>query len=219
MALVNDAVNVTAGSGSTIATQSPGGSNTTEYQVTMMAHSSGHVLDTVPTFFVAIPPLDLAANRYHWELFNGSASTTTVVLRSVRFMPQEVGTFLANSAAGFHFYRTTAISSGGTAGTYEATSAGSLTANIARMDLNDSVISSAISAKTVLTSIVTGSYLFHAFYSLSSAVPWSAQFEVLPSPFFDQGLVIRPGAGVAIRQSNVASTGTLGWLLTCTRDS
>lgn len=219
MALANDSVLVTPGSGATIATATPGGSNTTEYQVTVQAHSSGHLLDTVPSFFVAIPPLDLAANRYHWELFNGSASTTTVTLRSIRYQPQEVATYVGATAAGFYFYRTTAISSGGTAGTYEAVSTGTLQANIARLNLADSAISSAISAKTVLTSIVTGSYLFHTFYSLSSAVPWTVQAEVLPSPLFDQGLVIAPGAGIAVRQSNVASTGTLGWLLTCTRDT
>src|SRR5882762_6708822 len=161
MALANDAINVTAGSGSTVATASPGGSNKTEYQVNMLAHSSEHMADTLPTFFVASPPLDLAANRYHWELFNGSASTTTLTVRSIRPVLQEVATYLSTPPVGFYFYRTTTISSGGTAGTYEATSAGTLTANIARMNLADSAISSAVSAKTVLTSITTGSYLFH----------------------------------------------------------
>src|SRR5881396_956932 len=120
MALANDSILVTPGSGATVATATPGGSNTTEYQVTVQAHSSGHLLDTVPSFFVAIPPLDLAANRYHWELFNGSASTTTVTLRSARLVPQEVSTYSGTVPVGFYFYRTTAISSGGTAGTYEA---------------------------------------------------------------------------------------------------
>lgn len=218
MALVNDSILVTPGSGATVATASPGGSNTTEYQVTMLAASSGHMVDTLPTFVLAIPPLDLAANRYHWELFNGSASTTTLTVRNILPIPQEVGTFLANSPAGFYFYRTTAISSGGTAGTYEATSAGTLTANIARLNLGDSAISSAVSAKTVLTSIVTGSYLFHAFYSLSSAVPWTVPQDYLKQNLFGQGVILAPGAGLAVRQSNVASTGTLGWLVSFTRD-
>src|SRR6267378_2775588 len=103
MALANDSILVTPGSGSTVATATPGGSNTTEYQVTIPAHSSGHLADTLPTFLVAIPPLDLAANRYHWELFNGSASTTTLAIRSVTPVPQEVGTFSATTQAGFYF--------------------------------------------------------------------------------------------------------------------
>lgn len=219
MAFVNDSVLVTPGSGATIGTYSPGGSNTTEFQATVLVRSNGHVMDTEPTFLLAIPPLDLAVNRYHWELFNGSASTTTLTVRSIRPVPQEVGTYVGTSAAGFYFYRTTAISSGGTAGTYEAISAGTLTANIARMNLADSAISSGVSAKTVLTSIVTGSYLFHYFHSLHSAVPWASPPNALPLEYQGQGLVMGPGAGVAVRQSNVASTGTLGWLVTFTRDT
>lgn len=221
MALANDSILVTPGSGATVATHTPGGSNTTEYQVVILASSSGHVQDTQPTFLCSIPGLDVAANRYHWELFNGSASTRTLTLRGIWPLPKLDTNLIQTISPSFMFYRTTAISSGGTAGTYEATSAGTLTANFARMNPSDSLLSSAVSAKTVLTSITTGTYLFTTWVSTSSALAWAGlqQYQnVVPDRFLGEELVIPAGQGIAVRQGTVASTGTVGWLVQFTTD-
>src|SRR2546421_5659657 len=66
--------------------------------------------------------------------------------------------------ARFELYRTTAVSSGGTASAaFE--SASSILANFFRLNPGDASLSSHISAKTVLTSITTGTFLWPAYVS------------------------------------------------------
>src|SRR5256885_3676210 len=163
MALANDAILATAGSGATLATHSPGGSNTTEYQVVMPGNSSGFIGDTMPTYGLNIPQIGCAVNSYHWELFNHPSSGKTVTLRGLWPIPGlDVGNGVFNPER-YAFYRTTAAGSGGTAATLESTT--TTLANFFRLNPGDASLSSHISARTKLTSITTGAFLFQAYVS------------------------------------------------------
>lgn len=215
----NDVIKVTPGSGATVGTWAPFGSNGTEFQVTVLADSSGHIVETKPTHFLSVPKITAAANRYHWELFNGSASTVTVSVHEIKAIVHTDVAVVGAVGARFDFFRTTAISSGGTAGTYE--SSATLAANFARLDTNDSLISSGVSAKTVLTSITTGAYLFTTITfteETNAAANLHQGYNILSDRPFTKALTLRPGQGVAVRQGTVASVGEIGWRLLLTTD-
>jgi hypothetical protein len=229
MALANDAIIVTPGSGATVATFSPGGSNTTEYQVTMLANATGNIVDSMPTYGLNVPQLLLAANKYHWELFNHPSSAKTLTIRGVWAVPELSQTITGNVGdARFELYRTTAVSSGGTASAaFE--SANTILANFFRMDTNDASLSSHISAKTQLTSITTGTFLYPWYVcstattliggiSLNGINALQQNNNVIPQREFGEELVVRAGTGLACRQGTVASAGSVGWLIEFTVD-
>src|SRR5437868_9763946 len=87
VALANDAILATAGSGATLATHSPGGSNTTEYPVVMPANNIGFIGETMPTYGLTIPQLQTANDSYQWELFNHPSSGKTLTLRGLWPLP------------------------------------------------------------------------------------------------------------------------------------
>lgn len=229
MALANDSIAITPGSGQTVATHSPGGSNTTEYQVTMLANATGHIVDSMPTYGLNIPQLNTnVANRYHWELFNHPSSGKTVTCRGLWPIVELSQLNIQALVARFELYRTTAASSGGTASAaFE--SASSILANFFRLNPGDASLSSHISAKTVLTSITTGTFLWPAYVSSVATTLQGgmgsmninqllAGVNFIPQREFGQELVIPAGQGLAMRQGTVASLGSIGWLIEFTVD-
>lgn len=228
MALANDAILITPGSGATVATHSPGGSNTTEYQVTMLANSAGQIVDSHPTYGLNIPQLGAAANAYQWELFNHPSSGKTLVVRGVWPIPQLDTANAAGVFPRFEFYRTTAVGSGGTA-SVAFESANTIAANFFRLDPGDASLSSHISCRTKLTSIVTGTFLFPNYINSAmsltqAAFPGSAvaalqqNINLVPQREFGEELVVRVGTGIAARQGTVAAAGNIGWLIEFTVD-
>lgn len=218
MALANDTIKVTPGSGATVATHSPG-SGSTEYQVVTIADSTGHLVETKPTYLCSIPGLDNAANRYHWELFNGS-SASTVVVRAIYPIPRTDTAATGTLSARYDFYRTTAWGSGGTAHNFESSS--TLSANFARLDTNDTtLVGSGISCLTVLTSITTGSWLFTSYVFNEETNPSAILIQgvnLIPQRTWGKELVLRANQGVAIRQGTVASVNQTGWLIAFTTE-
>lgn len=229
MSLANDAIAVTPGSGATVACQAPGGSKTTEYQVLAPANSSGFVAETMPTYGLTVPTIALAANAYHWELFNHPSSGKTLTLRGL-WPNTELG--VANGALNperFMFYRTTAVGTGGTASAaFE--SATTTVANFFRLNPNDASLSSHVSARTLLTSIVTGAALWPIYLSsvcsfrtgdTTEATNWNQFLQAvnyIPQREYGQELTIPAGQGVAMRQGAVVAAGRVGWLLEFTMD-
>lgn len=227
MTLVNDSVLVTPGSGATIAAHSPGGSNTTEYQVQILANAVGQLYGTQPTYGLNIPQLLVGANVYHWEFFNHPSSGKTVVVKGIWPIPE-----LSQANAGivvprFELFRTTAVSSGGTASTSESNT--TTVANFFRLNPTDTSLSSHISAKTRLTSITTGTFLWPCYVAsavsaliggaVNAAVAAQMQgMNLIPQREFGQELTIPPAQGIVMRQGTVASVGSVGWLLEFTID-
>lgn len=219
MSLANDSIKVTPGSGSTVATFSPG-SGSTEYQVVMVANETGHVAESQPSYLLFLPGLTVAAaNKRHWELYNQSGSDVTVQVRAIYPIPYADQTNAGVLATRFDFYRTTTISSGGTIANFEASNS-TATANFARLDTGDAALqTSNVTAKTTLTSITTGSFLFTTmvFTKETNSSTILHQFNnILPQRPFGKPLVLAPNQGLAALQGTVASVGSVGWLVAFT---
>lgn len=80
MTLPNDSILVTPGSGATVATHLVGGK---EHQVVMVANASGHLQDTLPTYYWWSGWNVGAANKIHLEVFNAAGSGKTVKIRKL----------------------------------------------------------------------------------------------------------------------------------------
>lgn len=225
MTLANNSALVTPGSGMTFATHSPG-SGTTEYHVCIPATAAGHLAESEPTYMVQLPLIDSVANRYHWELFNGSGSTYTLLLRELRGLSSTDTVSPNNLAMRFDFFRTTAFSSGGTIHTVDSSS--TLSANFSRSDTNDPSLPSGVSVKTVLTSITTGAWMGMRFVpaEATAAARWDAtlgdrmnwaSFEATDDPGVEflssKRAVLYPGQGLACRQGTIASAWSFSWNL------
>ena len=113
MTLANDSVLVTPGTGATIATHLV---SSKEYQVTIPADSSGHLIGTKPTYFYNIPSqVHVAvANTVHWDMFNADA-TAIVRILSIRHIPDMVTAVATGVPFAWLLERTTAVGTGGTA--------------------------------------------------------------------------------------------------------
>ena len=218
MTLANDSIKVTPGSGATVATYSPG-SGSTEYQIVTIADATGHLVESKPTYLLSIPGLDNAANRYHWEVFNGSSSMT-VVVRAIFPVPRTDTAATGTLSSRYDFFRTTALSSGGTAHNFESSS--TLSANFARVDTTDpTLVGSGLSCKTVLTSITTGSWLWTSYVFPEETNPSAVLIQginLIPQRTWGKEFVLRPSEGIAIRQGTVASVNQTGWLLSLTSE-
>jgi len=218
MSLANDSIKVTPGSGATVATHSPG-SGSTEYQVVTMADATGHLVETKPTYLCAIPGIDNTANRFHWELFNGS-SATTVTVRAVYPIPRTDTAATGVVSARYDFYRTTAQASGGTAHNFESSS--TLAPNISRVDTNDpTLVGSGISCSTVLTSITTDSWLWTTYVFPEETNPAAILIQginMIPQRTWGKEFVLRPTQGLAIKQGTVASVNQTAWLIAFTTE-
>lgn len=109
MSLANDSILVTPGSGATVATHTVGGK---EHQVVMVAGPTGHIHDTLPTYYFWSGFVAGAQNRKHLEIFNATGSGVIVKVRKVFIQ--------SNMVAGTHvgqqwdFDTTSAVGTGGT---------------------------------------------------------------------------------------------------------
>lgn len=111
MALANDSVTVTPGSGATVATHAAGGK---EHQVVMQADASGHIIGSRNVFCVNIPSqvFVASANTVHWDLFNADASILVRVLHCLH-VPDMVTAVATGVATNWKLARTTAVGTGG----------------------------------------------------------------------------------------------------------
>jgi len=219
MTRANDAITVTPGSGATGAVWSPAGSGTTAFHLAMRAPgTSPQVPGSGARYGVHTPRLGILQNSYLWELFNGATSGVTLWVDDIAVTSSSDVAFAADRQLRVFLFRTTALSSGGTACNYE--SASTLSANFYRFDSSDAAMPSTVTMKTKLTSITTGAYLGELFVALNETRPEDVLQQGIecgyntpdmPSPRI---IKIPPGEGIACREGpNVASGGNTEYLL------
>lgn len=110
MATANDSITVTPGSGATVATHAVGGK---EHQVVMVAHSSGHLLDTLPTYYFYRTYAAGAQNQRTIDLFNASGSGS--VVRIKKLFIQHNMSAITGVGHTFDMIRTSTVGTSGTA--------------------------------------------------------------------------------------------------------
>lgn len=206
--LVNDGIELTPGSGASLAHHDLG-SDTTKLLLQVWADPYGQV--TRQHYVAQLPPMHMNANSYPWELFNGLTSGLTLRLESAQvYIQYDVGAASGGLSWRADLFRTTDLSSGGTAYNFESSS--TLSASIARLDTNDAAISSQVTIKTRLTSITTGAHLGTLWLSrtttaadFSSMLPQAKDVGPQRQPI--TGLTIRNGQGIAVRTGTVGASG------------
>lgn len=109
MALPNDSIAVTPGSGATVATHTISGK---EYQVVLVAGPSGHIENTQPTYYFNRAGAAGAANQRTLDIFNATGSGLVVRLKKLFLFHDQ--TAITGVGHRFELRRTTSVGTGGT---------------------------------------------------------------------------------------------------------
>lgn len=208
MSLANDSITVTPGTGATVATHLMGGK---EHQVVMIADELGFLLGSLPRYRLVIPSQAVGANKVYCDLFNATGSGVTIRIASIYVYADNDTAVTGTLGVEVALTRTTAAGTGGTAATNDSTS---LTApTITRMDTNDSVVPTQITARSAPTGGATaGAYLGSRWiFTEETAAPSGIAGTLGADLIRNDGskLIVRENQGLRLVQGTVASVGNI----------
>ena len=207
MALSNDSIAVTEGSGQTVSTHAVGGK---EHQVMMLADAAGHLKGTKPTWIVSTGnTIHVAAARTTLaDLFNASGSG--VVLRVVGLYVIPALAAVAGVGQTYEAIRTSAVGTGGTTITPQT------------LDTANSALPAQVTARTKATGgATTAATLFFINGSSEETTPYAglaSQLNHLPRDANGdtQAIVLREGEGLKIDQTTNSAIGNVNVVLVVT---
>ena len=213
MSATNDSITVTPGTGATVATHSPGDGK--EYQVVMLADSTGELLDGQPRYRLIVPSQAVGANKVYFDMWLDATAGAGKVLRVLSvFCYPDIDTAVTGVvAAEAILTRTTAIGTGGTAATFDGSSTTAIT--ISAMDTANTSLSAMVSARSAPTGGATGGaymgsrWVFTEETNAGAALAGAVGADLIRNEGSD--LIIRPGQGIRGLQGTVASVGSLSW--------
>ena len=213
MALPNDAINVTPGSGAVVATQLV---SAKEYQVVMLAYPDGHIQGSLPQYRMICPAQAVGANKVFLDLFNATGSGVAIrVLSAFCFVDNDTAV-TGTLGVEVNLTRTTAIGTGGTAATADGTSLTAIT--ISRMDTASAALSANITARSSPTggatagALVGQRWVFTEETSAPSGIAGTLGAEFVRNEGAD--LIVRENSGLRFVQGTVASVGSLSFEIT-----
>lgn len=193
----------TVSSGGVIATHTISGK---EYQVVMLAGPSGHMLESLPTYYVWRPFAAGAANQITLDVFNAVGSTSIVKLRKLFLHHnQAVVTGVGHI---FDVDTTTAVGTGGTAITPRT------------MDSTNAAVPAAVTARLSATGGATkGFTLFSIGTNPEETLPAASIHPMvnwMPEGDHFQDLTLRAGEGFRVIQITNNTAGVWGCLAVIT---
>jgi hypothetical protein len=213
MALPNDSINVTPGSGATVATQLV---SAKEYQIVMLAYPDGHLTGSLPQYRMICPAQAVGANKVFLDLFNATGSGGTLrVLSAYCFVDNDTAV-TGTLGVEISLTRTTAVGTGGTAATLDGTSLTAIT--ISEMDTNNPALSANITARSSPTGGATAGaligqrWVFTEETSAPSGIAGTLGAEFVRNEGAD--LIVRENSGLRFVQGAVASVGNLAFEIT-----
>lgn len=118
MALPNDSIAVTPGTGATVATQLV---SSKEYQVVMVADSNGHIQYSGDFYKALWPSQAVGASKLYLDLFNATGTGKTMMVHSIRAYVDNDTAVTGTLGVQLDLFRTTAVGTGGTAATANGT--------------------------------------------------------------------------------------------------
>jgi hypothetical protein len=207
MALANDSVAVTPGSGTSIATHLVG---SVETQVVMLSHSDGQLVGSPNIYCLNIPEQVHVntANTVHWDLFNADASLLVRVL-SIRQIPSTT-TAVTGVAFAWSLDRTTAVGTGGS----------TLTAWLP--DTSQTALDADITARSKPTGGATQGTVLRN-YSIHSEETNTGNYvamsqsgvELVPAHLQaeNRGILLRQNQGLRCTQITQSAAGNTGWMI------
>lgn len=209
MALSNDSITVTPGTGASVATHLAGGK---EHQVVMVADEDGHIAGSLPRYRLIVPSQAVGANKVYMDLFNATGSGKVIRITSI-FAYADNDTAVTGSSVGVEIAlsRTTTVGTGGTAAVNDGTSRTAPT--IVRTDTADAVVPAQITARAAPTGGATaGAYLGSRWIFTEETNAGSALAGILGAALIRNDgskLIIRENEGMRILQGAVASVGNI----------
>lgn len=210
MALPNDSIDVTPGSGATVATHL---ASSKEYQVVMTADPDGHIRGSLPAWGLVIPPTAVGANKIYFDLFNNQASTVLRLRKLFGVVATDVAV-TGTLGVRVDVMRTSAVGTGGTAAV--GPTSASKTAAAFWPFTPGNTLPAGVTARAVPTAGATDeawlwpNYLFTEETNVSSQV--AQFFNLLPELSTEQSIELPTGKGLKVVQGTVASVGNLSFL-------
>ena len=188
MALPNDSVDITAGSGTTIATHAV---SSKEYQVVMLANPTGNLVGTVPTYSAWSGAVTASANLPYLHVFNASGSGKVVKMRKVFIQPSQ-----AVNALTAQTWRVAKTSAVGTTGNTAIT--------IQKHDSADAAVPAQITAARSYTAGGTQAFTYFELpVSVEETLPSVAvapYFNILPNDGeIVSDYILREGEGLVVQ--------------------
>lgn len=215
MALPNDSILVTPGSGATVATHLIGGK---EYQAVVQCGEAGHIIGSKDTYVISIASTVHVAvvNTVMWDLFNADPSLLVRVV-SIKQKPN-ITTAVTGVAFDFELQRTTAVGTGGTAQTAWLP------------DTNQTALDADITCRLKPTGGATGSTVLNR-YTINSEetnagtiiLASMGGLELVPQTItgaltggIQHGVLLRQNQGLRCVQVTSSIQGNTGWDITFT---
>lgn len=215
MAIANDSVTVTPGTGATMATHTPTGS-TKEYQAFIACDENGHLEETIPTYTWWLPSQTSAASKSYGDIFNGVGSGKFIEVRGIWCIPKSDVAVTGVTAIGINLMRTSTVGTGGTAHTYNG---GTTEAShvITPWDTNNAALPVQITARMAPSAGATTAAFYWAQYffteETNAATYIGAFTNMLPMLHKGQKMTLNEGQGLIIKENGTISpVGSLGFL-------
>lgn len=218
MALSNDSILVTPGSGATVATHLVGGK---EHQVVMVADESGHISGSLPTYGLITPPITVGADKLLLDIFNATGSGKVMDIRGAWLIPKLDVAVTGAVAVRVDMFRTSAVGTGGTALAVDSATRDVAGGNIWKYDESNAAVPAQITARNSPTGGATKSrWLFPSSVATeesATSMGYLTQWQnLIPMFFYGQKLAVRENTGVLFQQGSVASVGSVSILVAFT---
>jgi hypothetical protein len=213
MALPNDSINVTPGSGATVATQLVSGK---EYQVIMVAMPDGNIQGSLPQYRLICPSQAVGANKVFLDLFNATGSGVSLRVLSAFCYVDNDTAVTGTLGVEVSLTRTSAVGTGGTAATTNGTALNAIT--LSAMDTASAALSASVTARSAPTGGATAGamvgqrWVFTEETSAPSGIAGTLGAEFVRNEGAD--LIVRENSGLRFVQGTVASVGNLAFEIT-----
>lgn len=209
MALSNDSITVTPGTGATVATHLAGGK---EHQVVMIAGSDGHI-DHSGDFYKAIwPSQAVGASKVYLDLFNATGTGKTMKIHSCRAYVDNDTAVTGTLGVQLSLFKSTSVGTGGTA----ATANGTVDTAATITNINSTTaLPAGVTARLGPTGgATTGAWLGSRWVFTEETAAPSGITGSLGAAFINDmevPIVVPENTGIKIIQGTVASVGNVAF--------
>lgn len=218
MALANDSILVTPGSGATVATHLVASK---EHQVIIQADSDGNLVGSLPTYQWIVPSTAVGANKLYLDLFNASGSGKVLKIHAIAPVVDTDVAVVGALGIRIVLMKTSTVGTGGTAW---VTDGGMDVAGgaLSTLDSDNPAVPAQVTGRHLLTGGGTesawlrGAYLMGEESATSMAYNFQGQFNMAAVEEGTQKLTLREGQGIKIKQGAIAATGNVRFRLVFT---
>ncbi len=209
MALANDSILVTPGSGATVATHLISGK---EYQVVMVAEEDGHIAHSGDFYALLLPSQAVGANKLFLDLFNATGSGKTMRIHSVLALVDTDTAVTGTLGVQIDLFKSTAVGTGGTA----ATANGTVSTAATITNINTAVaLPAGVTARLAPAGGATaGAWLGSRWVFTEETNASSGLGGLVGAEFivdFEVPVVLLENSGLRINQGAVASVGNIAF--------